>query len=384
MGGGLREAGQGRTRTRPRGDGPQDGSDAQSGGRDLAFFLTTRFVVTLVLVVLAEAGVVWLETSAALPWLQEYIDGTQVLGGTLSLAELVRWVASLLAVAFSGGGADARARATVVLSVLLMLALLLLPVVVGALAFSRLVGRHVRALMRERDEEHERDARQRNLFLTDVAHDLRTPLMAISGMAHAMLDGLVPSEEGERDYLEAICEKTDRMGGLVNTVFDYAQLGSDGFVLHRECLDLPQLLLREAAAAYTDAEDAGMTLEAMVPEDRCTVYADPTQLGRLVGNLLTNAIRHNPPGTVIVLYLTRRAGVALVYVADTGTPIEGDPERLFQPFARGDEARSGTGGTGLGLSIVARIAQMHGYQIALRQPCPPYAKAFVLQCPVED
>ena len=153
-------------------------------------------------------------------------------------------------------------------------------------------------------------------------------------------------------------------------------------LLDRKCIDLPQLLLREAAAAYTDVEDAGMELRVEVPEEPLAVYADERQLGRVVANLIANAARHNGPGTVITLALGRRAGVADIVVADTGEPISQDVGELFEPFARGDAARSG-GGSGLGLSIAKTIVNMHGYQIHLVQPYGTYTKAFVVTCTVE-
>ena len=71
-------------------------------------------------------------------------------------------------------------------------------------------------------------------------------------------------------------------------------------------------------------------------------------------------------------------------IADNGSPIEGDPEQLFQPFTRGDPARSPEGGSGLGLSIADRIARMHGYKLELVQPYRDLTKAFVLTCLTEE
>ena len=106
------------------------------------------------------------------------------------------------------------------------------------------------------------------------------------------------------------------------------------------------------------------------------------QLGRVVANLLTNAVRHNRTGIEIALLLVREAGVAYVIVADTGEPIAGDPTELFQPFSRGDAARSSSGGSGLGLSICKRVADLHGYDLTLVQPYGRFTKAFALRCPV--
>ena len=191
------------------------------------------------------------------------------------------------------------------------------------------------------------------------------------------------------DYLRSICDKADKMGGLVSSVFDYTKLAGGAFVLERETIDLPQLLLNEAAVVYTDIEDAGMHFSVQVPEEPCAVFADKVQLARVMANLLVNAMRHNVAGTEIALMMVRQAGVAYVVgvasaiVADTGEPIAGNTEELFQPFVRGDVARSASGGSGLGLSICKRIADLHGYELSLVQPYGRFAKAFVLRCVVE-
>ena len=194
----------------------------------------------------------------------------------------------------------------------------------------------------------------------------------------------VRRDEAQREeYLQSICDKSDKMGTLVNAVFDYTKLGSGSFELDRETVDLSELLLREAAAAYTDAEEAGMMLTTCIPEERCAVFADQVQLSRVVANLIVNAIKHNSAGTEVAVILVRQAATAYVMVADTGVPITGNPDDLFQPFSQGDAARTHTtGGSGLGLSICKRVADMHGFNLSIAQPYGRFTKAFVLQCPL--
>ena len=260
-----------------------------------------------------------------------------------------------------------------------------IPVVAGALVFADLVVRKVRVLQEQRERELAQIEQQRSQFITDIAHDLRTPLMAISGMSHAMADGLVRDEAQRDEYLQSICDKTDKMGELVNAVFDYTKLGSGSFELNREAVDLSQLLLREAAIAYTDAEDAGMQLTTCIPEERCPVFADQVQLSRVVANLIANGIRHNDRGCEVAVILVRQAGTVYVMVADTGIPIEGNAEDLFQPFAQGDAVRSmERGGSGLGLSICKKVADMHGFDLSIAQPYGRFTKAFVLKCPLME
>lgn len=357
------------------------------GKNNLVFYLVSRFIAVLVAVMLVESVVVWLESVTFLQLMQgfasEYADRSLE---TTSVVTLLQWALTLLRAGLGSGTLPIASLASQSLALALlatMLLLLAVPVVVGALVFANMVVRKVRALQDQRERELAQIEQQRSQFVTDIAHDLRTPLMAISGMSHALADGLVRDEGQRREYLQSICDKSDKMGTLVNAVFDYTKLGSGTFELDRETIDLSQLLLREAATAYADAEEAGMVLSTCISEERCPVFADRVQLSRVVANLIVNAIKHNPTGTEVAVILVRQAATAYVMVADTGVPITSSADDLFQPFSQGDAARThATGGSGLGLSICKRVADMHGFSLSITQPYGRFTKAFVLQCPL--
>ena len=365
---------------------PADDLSTEAGTNELISYLVVRFIVVLLAVLFVEQLMVWAE-SLVLPPLRAALEGSDVpvRWADVSVFSLAAQLAALLVAVVRGTYLPSLGLVWNSLAAVLLLAMLLslvLPPFLGAMGFARLVVRRLRRVQEERERQLVQLDQQRSQFITDIAHDLRTPLMAISGMAHAVADGVVRDEDMRNEYLRSIRDKADKLGSLVSSVFDYTKLGSGAFELERERIDLPQLLLREAAVAYSDIEDAGMTLSVEVSEEPCDVFADPVQLGRVVANLLTNAARHNEPGTEVALLLVRQAGIAYVVVADTGQPITGNSEDLFQPFSRGDAARSNTGGSGLGLSICRRIADLHGYGLALVQPYGRFSKAFVLRCTV--
>lgn len=360
------------------------------GKNNLVFYLVSRFIAVLLAVMVVESAVVWLESVTFLPLLRTLASSYVVdqTFETTSVIALVQWALELLQAIASVRmlrPPELAQRSLAAALFLAMLFLLAVPVVVGALVYAGLVVRKVRALQEQRERELAQIEQQRSQFITDIAHDLRTPLMAISGMSHALADGLVRDEAMRDEYLQSICDKSDKMGTLVNAVFDYSKLGSGSFELQRQPLDLSELMLREAAASFTDAEDAGMMLTTCIPEQRCTVFADPVQLSRVIANLIANAIKHNDAGVEVSVLLVKQAGVAYAIVADTGDPITANPNDLFQPFAQGDAARSAErGGSGLGLSICKRIADMHGFDLGIAQPYGRFTKAFVLQCPLAD
>lgn len=265
------------------------------------------------------------------------------------------------------------------------MSLILAPLIIGSLLFVRMIERRVKQEQHKRDLEQAKLYARRNLMITDMAHDLRTPVMSIGGLAQALADGLVSKPDDQERYLRSIQAKAARMGRLTDVLFDFTKLESEGYTLNRKRCDLPQIVLREAAASYTDAEEAGITLEVEVPEAPLPIYADAHQLGRVFANLITNAIRHNPAGTTIYVGLVRLAGAVTIVIGDTGVPIAGDTDALFEPFSRGDMARStSSSGSGLGLSIAKKIVDLHGYQIRLDQPYGWLTKAFVVTCTIED
>ena len=165
------------------------------GKNNLVFYLVSRFIAVLLAVMLVDSAVAWLESVTFLPLLQGLTSAYSDLSlETTSVVSLLQWVLTLLrsiatsgAFPFSGLASQSAAIALVVV----MLLLLAIPVVAGALVFADLVVRKVRALQEQRERELAQIEQQRSQFITDIAHDLRTPLMAISGMSHAMADGLV-------------------------------------------------------------------------------------------------------------------------------------------------------------------------------------------------
>lgn len=273
--------------------------------------------------------------------------------------------------------------------VFLVIALsILLPYILGAVCFARVTIREFRAIQQEREAEQKEFDRKRNLMLSDIAHDLRTPMTTVNGYANALADGMVQDVHQQAAYLAAIQRKSHRMNDLINLLFEYVKLDSEGFTLDRKPHNLCEIARENAALIYSDVEDAGMTLDAEIPDEPIMVSVDEVQISRVITNLLTNAMRHNDRGTRIMLCLFRQEDVIHLMVADSGTIIPEELEaHLFEPFARGDASRKSNGGSGLGLSIAKKVVEMHGWKMRLvQQPqiqhypyVERYAKAFLIQ-----
>ena len=268
-------------------------------------------------------------------------------------------------------------QVAVILLFLLLLAVTLLPYLISAYWYYRSVSGKMKELLAEEKERKEAYDRQRNLLLSDIAHDIKTPLTTVCGYARALVDDMVPEEEKKKEYLRAIYAKSLRMDDLITLLFEYVKMDSDGFSLHKEKADLGELLRENAALLYADFEENDIELEIEIPEKAFPYEMDKVQMGRAVTNILTNAVRYNEKGTKVCVSLDE---AYCLCIADNGTPIEDElAEHIFEPFSRGDKTRSTSGGSGLGLSISAKIVQMHGGELRLERQCPDgMVKAFVI------
>ena len=258
--------------------------------------------------------------------------------------------------------------------------MLVIPYVVSAFYYVKIVTKEMSEISRTQREERMEFDRRRNLMLSDIAHDLRTPITTISGYAQALKDNVVKDDEKRLEYLQAIENKSKRMSDLINLLFEYVKLDSDGFALDTEEVDLCELLRENAALIYQDMEEAGMDFEIDIPEEELLITADKMQMSRVVTNLMVNAIRHNEPGTKILLRMTERLGIVTVHIADTGACIpENIKENLFEPFSKGDKSRSDGKGSGLGLSIAKKVIDMHGYELSIENGPEGYTKSFTIK-----
>lgn len=301
-------------------------------------------------------------------WVQAQIE--QRMGSTMSIH-----VTSPL---YSGWWGVAL-RVIIIGGIIGLLFIRILPYLVGVICYSRIVTRQFNELLAQEEAQKLARDQRRNLMLSDIAHDIKTPITTICGYSKALSEGVV-DEKDRQSYLDAIYAKAMRMDELVTLLFEYVKLESEGFTLRREPGDLAELTREMAALLYADFEDRGMELVLEIPEVRVPFEMDRLQLGRAVTNLLTNAVRYGKEGGRVLVRLQDYE----LTVADEGEPI--DPEfaaHIFEPFARGDKARSSKGGSGLGLGISRKIVEMHGGKLLLIQNFGEgYTKAFQIRLPV--
>ena len=201
-------------------------------------------------------------------------------------------------------------------------------------------------------------------FIADASHELRTPLASIRGYAQLSLGEDAPMTPTQARSFDRIESEAQRMASLVDDLLLLARLDA-GQPLRRDEVELTLL----AVDAVSDAQASATTHEWRldVSEDLIEVTGDENRLRQVVANLLRNAQTHTPAGTRVTLSLARDGADAVLSVTDTGPGI--DPavaERLFDRFARADDARNrDEGSTGLGLSIAQAIVTAHGGSITV-------------------
>jgi signal transduction histidine kinase len=195
-------------------------------------------------------------------------------------------------------------------------------------------------------------------FVSEISHDLRTPLTAIKGLLVNLID---TSDPRERPSLEITERETDRLIRLVNQLLDFSRWRGGQLEVRRRPVDVGDIARAAVALSEGRARHRNVALSATIPPSLPPVTADPDRLERVILNLLDNAIKFTPGGGQVTLVLTQREGEIEVSVQDTGRGMsEAERERAFEPYYRGEE-----GGTGLGLAISRAIVEAHGGRMGI-------------------
>ncbi|MEP6895714.1 MAG: ATP-binding protein [Chloroflexota bacterium] len=198
-----------------------------------------------------------------------------------------------------------------------------------------------------------------------VSHDLQTPLTSIRAILEAVSDGVVDDPETVKRYLNTAQRDVRNLSVLIDDLFQMAQLDAGGFPLQRAKASLSDLV-SDTLESFTEiAKQQDVMLEGNVDTDVDPVMMDTQAIGRVLNNLIGNALRHTSNRGRVSVWVRRTTQGVEVTVSDTGTGIRAeDLPHIFERFYRGEKSRNRiTGGAGLGLAIARGIVQAHGGQI---------------------
>jgi signal transduction histidine kinase len=223
---------------------------------------------------------------------------------------------------------------------------------------------------RLRDAEAERavfEQARRDLIMA-VGHDLRTPLTSVQVITEALADGLVDDPATVRRYLDTARRDLGTLSRLVDDLFVLAQFDSGGVKLDRRPNSLTDLVSDTLEAFSVRAEQQQVRLHGEALAGIPNLEFDASYVGRVLANLVDNALRYTPPGGEVVLKTSAVDDGVEVQVCDSGPGIdERDLPHVFERFYRGEASRSrALGGGGLGLAIVKGVVEAHGGSVGVR------------------
>ena len=220
----------------------------------------------------------------------------------------------------------------------------------------------------------------RNNLMADVSHELRTPLTVLEGNLRAALDHVIPLDEAE---IANLYGQTRHLTRLVNDLRELSLAESGQMPLEMVPCDLNAIVTETSQALEPLVAEKEILLANEVPP-LPEIDGDPTRLRQVLFNLLSNALRHTPPGGKITLAGSHENQSIRLCVADTGEGLEQDQRiAVFDRFYRVDKSRSReTGGSGLGLAIVKAIVEAHGGQVEVSSAGKGQGSTFTVQLPL--
>jgi signal transduction histidine kinase len=222
--------------------------------------------------------------------------------------------------------------------------------------------------------ESVRSESARKRLLSDISHDIRTPLTSIIGYVGALRDDIADTGAERDEYVAILEAKSRALKDMVEDIFQLAKLDADEIPMNLERLDLASLVREVLVDFLPEFRAAGIDLVAEIPDAALFVFADRMSCERIVRNLVQNAICHGAGGAYVRVSVAERGATrndpVVLSVADRGHGIASeDIPRVFTRLFRRESARTGavggSGGSGLGLAIVQSLARKNGADVSV-------------------
>jgi signal transduction histidine kinase len=228
-----------------------------------------------------------------------------------------------------------------------------------------------------------KDALQKTSFVSNVSHELKTPLTTIRMYAELLSEGRIKDPDKGRHYLHVIVAESRRLTRLVSNVLDFSRLEQGRKTYRHEDVDVADCMRDIVEAQRLRVQEAGMALNTDIPNTEVLVHADPDALEQVVLNLLDNAVKYAAEGAELRLVLRRHSDHAEIRVSDRGPGIPtSHRSSIFEKFHRVDDSMTARQqGSGLGLNIARRIMLDLGGDV-LYQPRKGGGSTFIVRMPI--
>ncbi|CAM2859285.1 HAMP domain-containing sensor histidine kinase [Hathewaya histolytica] len=203
----------------------------------------------------------------------------------------------------------------------------------------------------------------RRQFISNVSHEIRSPITSIKGFIGGIIDGIIPKEK-ERYYLKLAYEEIQRLTRLVNELLDLSALQDGKFKLIVEDVDINEIIRVTVLKFETKIREKDLKVDVCFDNDKLLVVADKDRLVQVITNLLDNAIKYSKDEAEIKINCKSKSKKAIISIYNESDPIPEDTlNKLWERFYRGDKSRTAKVSTGLGLSIVREILSQLNQEI---------------------
>ncbi len=222
----------------------------------------------------------------------------------------------------------------------------------------------MRLQLKENEEEKAQNEKKSKELVSNISHDLKTPITSIKGYVEGIMDGVADTPEKMDKYIKTIYNKANDMDRLINELTTYSGIDSNKIPYHFHIINVSDYFSDCVEEVGLDLESKNMHLNFtnFVPSDTCVV-ADPEQLKKVINNIISNSVKYmgHENGVIDIRILDEMESVK-IEIEDNGKGIESkDIGNIFERFYRTDSSRNSLqGGSGIGLSIVKKIIEDHG------------------------
>jgi two-component system phosphate regulon sensor histidine kinase PhoR len=200
-------------------------------------------------------------------------------------------------------------------------------------------------------------------FISNISHELRTPIASVKALAETLNEGAIEDPSVAKDFLSRINVEVDKLAQMVQELGELSRIESGEAPLQKRHINIAGAIGHAVDRLRAQADRAGLNFDFVIPPTLPEVMADEARVEQILVNIIHNAIKFTPSGGRISISAKARDNDILVSVSDTGVGIPADDlPRIFERFYKADKSRSG-GGTGLGLAIAKHIVEAHGGRI---------------------